>query len=115
LLVPTWRIIALSLYKDLPWSLSRSFVDLVKINPLTLNREKWYRAARVRVEWELMQPRPAPPARHHALRRRDGNGMETWDAANKRYGKEEVAYQTELKRWKADLRTHLSNLSTSDA
>ena len=27
LLLPTWRIIALSLYKDLPWSLSRSFFD----------------------------------------------------------------------------------------
>lgn len=114
LLIPTWRIIALSLYEDLPWSLSRSLLDLLKLNPLTLNREKWYRAARVRVEWELLQPRPDPPPRHHALPRREGNRLETRRAAQGRYAKEQADYQAELARWKAELKTHLANLSSSE-
>ena len=114
LLVPTWRIVALSLYKDLPWSLSRSFVDLVKLNLLTLNREKWYRAARVRVEWELLRPRPLPPARHHALPRRDGSHVESRQAAGERYRKELTEYKVELGRWRAELGNHLNNLSSSD-
>jgi hypothetical protein len=114
LLLPTWRIIALSLYEDLPWSLSRSLLDLIKLNPLTLNREKWYRAARVRVEWELLQPRPDPPPRHHALPRREGNRLETRRAAQERYAKEQADYHAELARWKTELKTHLANLSSSD-
>jgi len=55
LLLPTWRILSLSLYRDHPWSWTRSLLDLFQLDLLTLNREKWYRSARVRVEWELLQ------------------------------------------------------------
>src|SRR5262245_61941258 len=89
LLWPTWRILALSLYRDLPSTLLRSlFADVIKLNPLRINREKWYRAARVRVEWELLRPRPQPPARHHALPQRGGSHPETAQAARERYRKE---------------------------
>jgi hypothetical protein len=114
LLLPTWRILALSLYKDLPWSLSRSFVDLVKLNPLTLKREKWYRGARVRVEWELLRPRPQPPARHRALPQRGSAGAESKQAAAERYRKEVADHRVELQRWKAQLDNHLNDVSTSD-
>jgi hypothetical protein len=102
LLIPTWRIIRLSLYEDLPWSVSRSLLDLLKLNPVTLNREKWYRAARVRVERELLQPRPNPPARHHALQGGD------------RYENEEKRYKEDLAGWKADLKEHIAKVSGSD-
>jgi hypothetical protein len=87
LLVPTWRILALSLYKDLPWSVTRSGRDLWKLKLLTLSRDKWYRAARMRVEWELLRPRPEPPARHHALPQRLRDQTETLKMAAERYRK----------------------------
>lgn len=115
LLVPTWRILALSLYKDLPWSLTRSGRDLLKLKLLTLSRDKWYRAARMRVEWELLRPRPEPPARHRKLPQRRGDQLETRQMAAARYRGEYAEYEGELDHWKADLDSHLNKLSGDDS
>lgn len=108
--IPTWRVLALSLYRDLPWSLSRSLVDLTKLGWLGISREKWYRGARLRVEWELLRPRPAPPPRHLALPRSD-EGMAD---ARARFEARKKQYVDELSMWKHELKEHLRSL-TGDA
>ena len=114
LLVPTWRILALSLYKDLPWSWMRSFGDLWKLRLFTLSRDKWYRAARMRVEWELLRPRPEKPARHRTLPQHRRDQIETRKQATERYKKEYADYELDLALWKTKLDGHLNNLSIDD-
>ena len=114
LLLPTWRILSLSLYRDHPWSWTRSMLDLFQLDLLTLNREKWYRSARVRVEWELLQRRPLPPPRHHALRRRDGTHLETSAHARERFRDELQEYRESLHDWKSKLREHLTRFSRNE-
>jgi hypothetical protein len=110
--VPTWRILALSLYRDLPWSLSRSFRDLLMLDLMSLSREKWYRSARVRVEWELLRPRPLPPPRHLALPRRDTG--EVAAQAKRRYRQALVQYRADLAYWKTRLSAHLTRFSRGE-
>jgi hypothetical protein len=110
--IPTWRILALSLYRDLPWSLSRSFGDLLKLDLMSLSREKWYRGARVRVEWELLRPRPVPPSRHLALPRRDVG--EVAAQAKRRYQQTVDQYRAELLEWKTRLAAHLSRFARGE-
>jgi hypothetical protein len=104
IVVPTWRILALSLYRDLPWSLSRSFVDLLKLGWMGINREHWYQVARLRVEWELLQQRPEPPGRHLALQRPG----ETLAAARARFRGLYRRYREDLDVWKNRLNDHLA-------
>lgn len=110
--IPTWRIIALSLYRDLPWSLSRSFGDLLKLDLVSLSRQKWYRSARVRVEWELLRPRPAPPPRHLALPRRDVGEVSA--QAKRRYQQAVTRYRVDLHEWKTRLAEHLARFSRGE-
>lgn len=111
--VPTWRILALSLYRDLPWSLSRSFGDLLKLDLMSLSREKWYRSARVRIEWELLRPRPVPPPRHLALPRRDAG--EVAAQARRRYQQAMAQYHADLEEWKTKLAAHLTRFSRGES
>ena len=110
LVYPTWRILALSLYRDLPWSWPRSLVDLLKLGWLGISREKWYQAARLRVEWELLQRRPEPPPRHLALPIA-GEGL---TEAAKRYDEKRKEYAEQLKNWKQKLAQHLGNFAHAD-
>jgi hypothetical protein len=111
--VPTWRLLALSLYRDLPWSLSRSLGDLLKLDLISLSREKWYRSARVRIEWELLRPRPVPPPRHLALPRRDAG--EVAAQAKRRYRQAVAQYRADLGEWKTKLAAHLTRFSRGES
>ena len=104
-IVPTWRILALSL----PWSLSRSLTDLVRLGWMGIGRERWYQAARLRVEWELLRPRPEPTPRHLALPRKG----ETPSAAKARFNEERRRFRDELATWKERLKEHLASRTRS--